>query len=127
MVLALSMFAGLLVIRVLVVGHLSGSFGHMKLTELVRLGSGACQPGGLNRKSRASVPSPTRIDPDPAIKVSHAGVKKTGSGHAGAADLEGVEAGHHAEIERLYLRLAVVNAGIAELEKVQPQSEISKA
>ena len=36
---------------------------------------------------------------------------------------EGVEAGHHAEIERLYLRLAVVNAGIAELENIQPQSE----
>ena len=34
-----------------------------------------------------------------------------------------VEAGHRAEIERLYLRLAVVNAGIAELEKRHPQSD----
>ncbi len=34
-----------------------------------------------------------------------------------------VEADHHAEIERLYLRLAVVNAGIAELEKRHLQSE----
>ena len=33
-----------------------------------------------------------------------------------------VEADHHAEIERLYLRLAVVNAGITELEKMHPES-----
>jgi hypothetical protein len=36
---------------------------------------------------------------------------------------EGVEADHRAEIERLYVRLAVVNAGIAELEKMHPQSD----
>jgi hypothetical protein len=34
-----------------------------------------------------------------------------------------VEADHRADIEGLYLRLAVVNAGIAELEKTHPQSE----
>jgi hypothetical protein len=34
-----------------------------------------------------------------------------------------VEADQHGEIERLYLRLAVVNAGIAELEQMHPQSE----
>ena len=34
-----------------------------------------------------------------------------------------VEADHHAEIERLYVRLAVVNAGIAELEKIHSQGE----
>lgn len=33
-----------------------------------------------------------------------------------------VEADHRAEIERLYLRLAVVNAGIAELEQMRPES-----
>ncbi|MBX9649393.1 MAG: hypothetical protein K2X57_20330 [Xanthobacteraceae bacterium] len=36
---------------------------------------------------------------------------------------EGVEADHRAEIERLYVRLAVVNAGIAELEKMHSQSD----
>jgi hypothetical protein len=34
-----------------------------------------------------------------------------------------VEADHCAEIEGLYLRLAVVNAGIAELEKMHSESE----
>ena len=34
-----------------------------------------------------------------------------------------VEADHRAEIEGLYLRLAVVNAGIAELEKMHSDGE----
>jgi len=33
------------------------------------------------------------------------------------------EADHRAEIERLYFRLAAVNASIAELEKAFPESE----
>jgi hypothetical protein len=36
---------------------------------------------------------------------------------------EDFEADHRAEIERLYLRLAVVNEDIADLEKMHPQSE----
>lgn len=33
------------------------------------------------------------------------------------------EADHHAEIERLYFRLAAVNEGIAELDRTHPESE----
>jgi hypothetical protein len=34
------------------------------------------------------------------------------------------EADHHAEIERLYLRLAAVNERIAELDEMQPENEM---
>jgi uncharacterized protein YydD (DUF2326 family) len=33
------------------------------------------------------------------------------------------ETDHHAEIERLYLRLAAVNERIAELDKIHPENE----
>lgn len=36
---------------------------------------------------------------------------------------EDIKVDHRAEIEGLYLRLAVVNAGIAELEKIHSESE----
>jgi hypothetical protein len=37
------------------------------------------------------------------------------------------EADHRAEIERLYFRLAAVNARIAELEKTHPPSETAES